>query len=1030
MHDLIGRTLGQYRIIEQLGKGGMATVYKAFQPSLERYVAIKVLPPYFAHEEGFSERFVREAKAIARLDHPHILPIHDYGQDGEISYIAMKYVEGGTLKDRESGEVLPLERAAEILSQVAEALDYAHAQGVIHRDIKPANILMDRGDWVLLTDFGLARMVEGSLQLTASGVGVGTPAYMAPEQGQGRRVDGRADIYSLGIVLYEMLTGRVPYEAETPLAVVLKHVTEPLKMPRLINPDIPESVEIVILKALAKEPDHRYQTAGEMATALRTAIEDARFLAETATSWPPGPEPPPIPVAALASEPVERIEAPVAAAEANTPTWEAPPVAEVVDAGIATAPAALPTIDGALGTAELAAEVQQPMGRRRVPWWVYAVGGVVVLALIAVGAVWAMDRFGAGAAVGETALVSAPTVTPLPAKPTEIPLPAKTPASRPKEPPPPKEPPTGEEPFVMGVLVHPDADIEGVLPPFAEWVSARMGRPVEVIPLADDPHQWLGLLQEGVLDAGLMRTPHFVWLRDDEGIQLLPLLYSDPPVSGVLVVRADGPVKRLPDLRGRPVALISWDNWAGILVRWRTIEAGYHMDKESQVIYLAPAYDGTKAQEALELLLNGDVDAAVVSPRILEGLAETDPALAPKLVVIEESPPMSAGVLACRPDLGEEEMRALREAMVEISPEQLQALAPFPNLIGTDEPLADHFAQALMAIGIEPWRLIEGVPPEWVASPERPPGPAGLRAALVLDAGVDPERDSFAMPARRSLERSAEELGFEWMLGVTPEGGHSMETAVRLIEEGANVVVYVGVYETGKLPELAQARPEVRFVQFFGVRDGSDLPNLLTFGYRMEEAGFVAGALAGRASASKRAAVVGGMPVESVEQLVSGFERGLGHACPDCEMIVEFAGSFSDVELGQEMGHEMVRRGADVVFNAAGPLGSAALRAAAQDGAWVIGVDRDEYQTTFQDGRASGSERVLGSMVLRVEKPIRQVMADLVNGRFEPGYVVLGMTEGGIEVIPSPAVAHPDKTELKAYVEELVAAIREGRVGP
>ena len=192
MHDLIGQTLGQYRIIEQLGKGGMATVFKAFQPSLERYVAVKVLPPYFAHEEGFSERFSREARSIARLDHPHILPIYDFGQEGEISYIAMKYVDAGTLQDIKPDGPFAPECAVDILSQTAQALDYAHEQGIIHRDIKPANILMDRGRWVLLTDFGLAKIVEGSQQLTASGVGVGTPAYMAPEQGQGRRVDARA----------------------------------------------------------------------------------------------------------------------------------------------------------------------------------------------------------------------------------------------------------------------------------------------------------------------------------------------------------------------------------------------------------------------------------------------------------------------------------------------------------------------------------------------------------------------------------------------------------------------------------------------------------------------------------------------------------------------------------------------------------------------------------------------------------------------------------------------------------------------
>ncbi|HMZ07079.1 MAG TPA: protein kinase [Anaerolineales bacterium] len=269
--SLVGQTLGGYHLVSRLGQGGMATVYKAYEPALDRYVAIKVLPQFFAKDPVFVQRFKREAKAVAQLSHPHIVPIYSFGEAGRITYIAMQFVMGDTLKHE--GQQLGFEESLRLLAPIARALGYAHQRGIVHRDIKPSNILLTEGNWPLLADFGLAQMTQASGKLTESGVGMGTPMYMSPEQGQGAKVDHRTDIYSLGIVLYEMITGDVPFRADTPMAIVIKHISAPMPTPRQVNPDIPEYLEAIILRATAKSPEDRFQTAEDFAEAMEKALE-------------------------------------------------------------------------------------------------------------------------------------------------------------------------------------------------------------------------------------------------------------------------------------------------------------------------------------------------------------------------------------------------------------------------------------------------------------------------------------------------------------------------------------------------------------------------------------------------------------------------------------------------------------------------------------------------------------------------------------------------------------------------------------
>ena len=274
--NLIGKTLGKYRIVARLGRGGMAEVYKAFQPGLNRYVAIKVMHAHLSEDPDFVKRFHREAQATGQLTHPNIVQALDFDDDAGIYYMVMQYINGPTLKDEfrarlQRGQEFDLLEIGRIYSALGDAIDYAHARQMIHRDIKPANMMIDQEGQILLTDFGIARLMGGT-QFTATGSMTGTPAYMSPEQGQGQKVDERSDIYTMGVILYELVIGQVPYEADTPIAVVMKHITEPLPQPRTLSPQLPAAVEQVIIKAMAKAPEDRYQTAGEMALALRAAV--------------------------------------------------------------------------------------------------------------------------------------------------------------------------------------------------------------------------------------------------------------------------------------------------------------------------------------------------------------------------------------------------------------------------------------------------------------------------------------------------------------------------------------------------------------------------------------------------------------------------------------------------------------------------------------------------------------------------------------------------------------------------------------
>jgi hypothetical protein len=419
MDDLVGRTLGQYRIIEQLGRGGMAEVYKAYQAALDRYVAVKVLHPLVGADEQFLARFQREAKAVAALRHPNIVQIHDFGHEADRYYMVMEFVEGQTLKHRldslqRAGTHMPLDEVMRIMAEVCSALAYAHQRGMIHRDVKPANVLLSAEGHAVLSDFGIAYMVEGT-RYTLTGV-IGTPDYMSPEQGMGQPVDARSDIYSLGVMLYEILTGRVPFSADTPMAVIFKHVQNPLPMPRSINPAISEAVERVVLKALSKNPDDRFATTGQMAEALRAALA------------------------------------------AGAPAVEITPPSEPASTAV-FGPRPVPT-DAALPSPPTARAAARPaISRSLIAGGALALVGIGVAALLVAGGVlWFLLR-GREQGMAPAPVVASATPTPVATPPTPEPAPATPVSLRPR----PNGPLVFEDDFSDGA--------QGARPLFADWMA-------------------------------------------------------------------------------------------------------------------------------------------------------------------------------------------------------------------------------------------------------------------------------------------------------------------------------------------------------------------------------------------------------------------------------------------------------------------------------------------------------------------------------------------------------------------------------
>ena len=276
MTDFSGKSIGRYHVVEPMGSGGMAVVYKAYDTRLERYVAIKFIRQEALQDPTSLKRFQREAHILAGLSHSNIVKVLDFGEYEGSPFLVMEYKPGETLKHH-LGKPIAWKEAVRIILPVVRALEYIHQQGIIHRDVKPSNILLPAEGEAMLSDFGIAKMISNSdgAPLTAMGVGMGTPEYMSPEQAEGKEIDARSDIYSLGIVFFEMITGRAPFRADTPMAVVIKQISDPLPDPNDYLPSLPDMIRQILFKMLAKKPENRYETMCDLASALQAILTEA-----------------------------------------------------------------------------------------------------------------------------------------------------------------------------------------------------------------------------------------------------------------------------------------------------------------------------------------------------------------------------------------------------------------------------------------------------------------------------------------------------------------------------------------------------------------------------------------------------------------------------------------------------------------------------------------------------------------------------------------------------------------------------------
>ena len=1077
--NLNGQTLGPYRVIEQIGKGGMATVFKAYEPSLDRYVAIKILPEYFAHYPEFVTRFEREAKAVAKLDHPNIVPIFGYGQDQGFMYLVMRYVPAGTLREM-LGQPLHLSVVGDILRQVGGALHYAHQQGIIHRDVKPSNVLMADQKWALLTDFGLAKMVESSSQLTKSGVGVGTPAYMSPEQGQGMKVDHRTDIYSLGVMLYEMTTGHIPYDAETPMAIVLKHISAPLPLPRVVNPNLPEGVERVILKAMAKDPEDRFSNVDEMVKAFDKA------LAETPAS-----------------------EIPTRLGEAAVQVEKTP---QRVAQETLAQPATLAQ-PGAKTVPDLEQPPAQPRVRKSFPVWAWVLLGIILLGVIAGGVGLALRVRNlaateqvpvAGLGTKTQAAVIQPNSTPVP--PTRTPLPLE-----PTKSPPTKAPAEGFidsgqrlGDFTAEAIHLADIDGDGDLDAIVAdgnvisiWMNGgtaqfKPGKPVG----PDEPVVDAGvgdLDRDGDQDIfacnPLSDRGNMVWLNQGKGIFLATgQLLTGFSCRAVALGDLDGDgdldafTANAHGTQGAGVPDSVWLNEGGGTFRDSGQRLGSFpsvgvalgdLDRDGDLDAFV-AVDDEKGLIGAKVYFNDGRSGFTDSGQNLGNLRNMDVALADfdmdgdldavmanccnqgntlwlndgKGRFTDSGRSVGTGDASGGLAVGDLDGNGTVDVFVGNfinydkadqpgAPEEVWLNDGKANFKRTDQNLGesktgdvalgdldgdgdlDAFVANLAAD--EVWLN------QWNTKPK-------FKVCLLTDVGGVGDR-SFNQSSWMGLEEAGKLLGIQPLFLEPKTPGDYEKDLHALLEQGCDLVLSSGWLLGDATWTVAKEKPERKFA-IIDFTYEQTLPNLRTSVFAIDQASFLAGYLAAGMTKTGKVGTYGGVQIPPVVAFMDGFALGVlqynqAHGTqvgvlgwdPKAQKGL-FTGNFTSKEDGRKASEDLLAQGADILFPVAGPQGIGTLELVGERGSGlVIGVDTD-WSVFFQDRQ----DIILASVVKNIGDFVIETVKMTRDGRFQGGSYLGTLENGGVGLALSPAWREKVPAKLKLELEKLALMIAEGRV--